>query len=116
MPFQSGPRSVPPAPISYFSPYLGIPRSSSCDHLERALEQARALESKRANAVDRLTPLTAREREVATLVCRGLTNRGIADELGIAALHVEHIRGKLGFHSRAQIAAWITQGAPLVAH
>jgi ATP/maltotriose-dependent transcriptional regulator MalT len=60
-----------------------------------------------------LTLLTPREREVARQVARGLTNRGIADELGIApataALHVEHIRGKLGFHSRAEIAAWIAR-------
>jgi non-specific serine/threonine protein kinase len=56
------------------------------------------------------SPLTAREREVAALVARGLTNRQIAGALvvteGTAASHVEHIRTKLGFHSRAQIAAW----------
>jgi non-specific serine/threonine protein kinase len=42
-----------------------------------------------------------------------LTNRRIADELGIATatatLHVEHIRGKLGFHTRAQIATWVSR-------
>ena len=58
------------------------------------------------------TQLTPREREVARLVALGLTNRGIAHELGIATatatLHVEHIRGKLGFHSRAQIATWVS--------
>jgi predicted ATPase/DNA-binding CsgD family transcriptional regulator len=63
----------------------------------------------------RITVLTGRERDVAALVCRGLTNRGIADELGIApataALHVEHVRGKLGFHTRSQIAAWFASGA-----
>jgi DNA-binding CsgD family transcriptional regulator/tetratricopeptide (TPR) repeat protein len=57
--------------------------------------------------------LTPREREVARLVSLGLTNRKIAEELGIASatatLHVEHIRGKLGFHSRSQIATWIAQ-------
>ena len=62
----------------------------------------------------RLTVLTTREREVAGLVARGLTNRGIADELQIApataALHVEHVRGKLGFHTRSQIAAWVASG------
>jgi non-specific serine/threonine protein kinase len=62
------------------------------------------------------TMLTSREREVAALVARGLTNRVIADELGIApataALHVEHVRGKLGFHSRAEIAAWVASGMP----
>jgi len=62
-----------------------------------------------------LTELTPREREVARLVAAGLTNRGIADTLGIATatatLHVEHIRGKLGFHSRAQIATWVAHSA-----
>lgn len=55
--------------------------------------------------------LTRREREVADLVAQGLTNRQIAARLFIsertAESHVEQIRGKLGFHSRAQIAAWV---------
>ena len=55
--------------------------------------------------------LTRREREVASLVAQGLTNREIAGRLFIsertAESHVEQIRGKLGFHSRAQIAAWV---------
>jgi predicted ATPase/DNA-binding CsgD family transcriptional regulator len=57
-------------------------------------------------------PLTAREREVALLVAQGCTNRQIAEKLvvtpGTAALHVEHIRRKLGFHARAQIASWVS--------
>jgi non-specific serine/threonine protein kinase len=57
--------------------------------------------------------LTARELEVARLVAEGCTNREIARRLviaaGTAALHVEHIREKLGFHSRAQIAAWAVE-------
>ena len=55
--------------------------------------------------------LTRREREVADLVAQGLTNREIAGRLFIsertAESHVEQIRGKLGFRSRAQIAAWV---------
>jgi len=55
--------------------------------------------------------LTPREREVAALVARGYSNRRIADELvvaaGTAGLHVKHILAKLGFRSRAQIAAWV---------
>jgi len=55
--------------------------------------------------------LTRREREVADLVAQGLTNREIAARLFIsertAESHLEQIRGKLGFHSRAQIAAWV---------
>jgi pimeloyl-ACP methyl ester carboxylesterase/DNA-binding CsgD family transcriptional regulator len=54
--------------------------------------------------------LSPREREVAILVARGLSNRDIALELVIsiatAERHVANILNKLGFHSRAQIAAW----------
>ncbi len=57
--------------------------------------------------------LTAREREVAVLAARGLTNRQIASTLviseGTAAVHVKHILGKLGARSRAQIAGWVAQ-------
>lgn len=55
--------------------------------------------------------LTRREREVASLVAQGLTNREIASRLFIsertAESHVEQLRGKLGFRSRSQIAAWM---------
>src|SRR2546425_9046847 len=55
--------------------------------------------------------LSPREREVAELVAEGLTSREIAERLVIsertAEGHVEQIRNKLGFHSRAQIAAWV---------
>jgi pimeloyl-ACP methyl ester carboxylesterase/DNA-binding CsgD family transcriptional regulator len=59
----------------------------------------------------RLGPtLTSRQRQVAELVARGWSNRRIADELVItertAESHVERIRARLGFRSRAQIAAW----------
>ncbi|MET8875269.1 protein kinase [Nocardia sp. NPDC004604] len=57
------------------------------------------------------TTLTKRERQVADLVAEGLTNKQIASRLVIsqrtADAHVEHILAKLGFTSRAQIAAWI---------
>ena len=57
--------------------------------------------------------LTRREREVAILVARGLTNRQIASELSVstntANNHVARILRKLGLHSRAQIAAWMTE-------
>jgi non-specific serine/threonine protein kinase len=57
--------------------------------------------------------LTKREREVAALVARGMTNKDIAAELVIsqrtAEAHIEHILNKLGFTSRTQIAAWAVQ-------
>ncbi|WP_040699000.1 helix-turn-helix transcriptional regulator, partial [Nocardia vinacea] len=59
--------------------------------------------------------LTKRERQVADLVAQGLTNKQIAAKLVIsqrtAQHHVEHILTKLGFTSRAQIAAWIVDEA-----
>ena len=59
------------------------------------------------------TALTRREREVAALIAEGLTNKDIAARLEVsprtAESHVERIRGKLGFSSRAQIAAWVSQ-------
>ncbi|MET8878085.1 LuxR C-terminal-related transcriptional regulator [Nocardia sp. NPDC004604] len=57
--------------------------------------------------------LTKRERQVADLVARGLTNKAIAAQLVIsqrtAEGHVEHILTKLGFTSRTQIAAWAAE-------
>ncbi|HLQ55980.1 MAG TPA: LuxR C-terminal-related transcriptional regulator [Streptosporangiaceae bacterium] len=54
--------------------------------------------------------LTTREQEIAALIARGLSNRRIAAELVIspatAARHVANIFTKLGFSSRAQVAAW----------
>ncbi|MEU2038621.1 ATP-binding protein [Nocardia niwae] len=54
--------------------------------------------------------LTARERQVAELVAQGLSNRQIAERLVVSPRtvdrHLENILGKLGFASRAQVAAW----------
>ena len=54
--------------------------------------------------------LTKRERQVAAVVAQGLSNQEIADELVVSIktveAHVTRILSKLGFSSRAQIAAW----------
>jgi predicted ATPase/DNA-binding CsgD family transcriptional regulator len=54
--------------------------------------------------------LTPREWQVVELVASGHSNKAIAEELFIspatAARHVANIMAKLGFNSRAQIAAW----------
>lgn len=51
-------------------------------------------------------PLTPREREVLVLLSLGLSNREIAERLGISAhtakFHVSSIFGKLGAGSRAE--------------
>jgi DNA-binding NarL/FixJ family response regulator len=60
--------------------------------------------------------LTTRELEITLLIARGLSNRDIAAELTIspatAARHVANIFGKLGFSSRAQVAAWAAEREP----
>jgi DNA-binding NarL/FixJ family response regulator len=57
--------------------------------------------------------LTRREREVATLLGAGMTNREIADALTIsestAEVHVKRILAKLGLRSRAQAAVWAAE-------
>ncbi|HEX9553183.1 MAG TPA: LuxR family transcriptional regulator, partial [Streptosporangiaceae bacterium] len=57
--------------------------------------------------------LTGRELEIAALIARGLSNKAIADELGISsatvARHIANIMAKLGFTSRLQIAARVTE-------
>ncbi|WP_280261360.1 protein kinase domain-containing protein [Nocardia abscessus] len=59
--------------------------------------------------------LTKRERQVADLVAQGLTNKQIAAKFVLSQRttegHVEHILSKLGFTSRAQIAAWVAEDA-----
>jgi pimeloyl-ACP methyl ester carboxylesterase/DNA-binding CsgD family transcriptional regulator len=68
--------------------------------------------------LDRRAPpaLTPRQNQVAALVAQGWSNRQIADELVItersAESHVERIRARLGFRSRAQLAAWYVASNP----
>ncbi len=54
--------------------------------------------------------LSAREREVATLITRGMTNRQIAEALVVSErtveTHLERIFAKLDLHARAQLASW----------
>jgi class 3 adenylate cyclase len=74
----------------------------------RPVDVFRVEQAQRGNSVGLLS---SREREVAILVARGLTNRQIAEHLIIsertAEGHVDHIRDKLGVHTRAEIAAWV---------
>jgi DNA-binding NarL/FixJ family response regulator len=56
------------------------------------------------------TPLTPREREVATLLAEGLSNGEIARRLYIstktASVHVSNILAKLNMTSRTEVATW----------
>jgi DNA-binding NarL/FixJ family response regulator len=64
---------------------------------------------------DPLGSLTGRERDVLAGVARGLSNRAIAEELGItertARTHVSNILSKLGLASRTQAALVAVQHA-----
>jgi non-specific serine/threonine protein kinase len=57
--------------------------------------------------------LSKRELEVARLVTSGLSNKDIAQRLFLSERtvesHVDHAMGKLGFHARSQVAAWIAE-------
>ena len=59
--------------------------------------------------------LSRRELEIARLVAEGLTNREIAQRLFLSERtvdgHLEHVREKLGFNTRAQIATWVAREA-----
>jgi len=78
---------------------------------DEAVAEARMAHLPATAAGEGWGPLSRREREVAVLVARGLTNRQIADQLVIAERtvegHLERIRGKLGLRSRTQIAVWV---------
>ncbi|TCK22404.1 alpha/beta fold hydrolase [Pseudonocardia endophytica] len=84
-----------------------LPYAGDRDELVRVVRRFLGLPVGRRRP-DALTP---RQREVAELVSEGCTNREIATRLGIdersAEGHVERIRLRLGFRSRAQIAAWV---------
>jgi DNA-binding NarL/FixJ family response regulator len=58
---------------------------------------------------ERLSELTAREREVVALIAAGLSNREIADQLAVspatAKTHVSRAMNKMCVHDRAQLVA-----------
>lgn len=64
---------------------------------------------------ERLSALSAREREVLALVAEGLTNRQIAERLFISPVtarnHVSRILTKLDLENRTQAATWLSRRA-----
>jgi predicted ATPase/DNA-binding CsgD family transcriptional regulator len=94
-------------------------RSLSLDqaiaYARAADEPASASAAAPAQSSPRARPggLSRRELEVAALIAQGHTNRRIAEALVIAEwtvdTHVRHILNKLGFRSRAQVAAWAAE-------
>ena len=84
--------------------------------IEYALSEGEAAPVPEPPEAGRPGLLAPREREVAALVARGLTNRQIAAELFISErtvhTHVRRILRKLGLASRAQITAWVIERHP----
>jgi len=77
-----------------------IPRLSGGQHVENVENGA-------------TSALTPRQRELAGLIAQGLTNREIAQGLGISVFtvrhHVSHVLRKLKVKSRAQVAFLVGQ-------
>ena len=76
---------------------------------ERLLRITGALATPRLQA-DVEVPLTEREAQVLRHMAGGLTNKQIADALGISyetvKEHVQHVLGKIGVSDRTQAALW----------
>jgi non-specific serine/threonine protein kinase len=86
-------------------------RGSLSETIESALASVDAAEAMPGEGSERSESiLTRREKQVALLLARGLSNRDLAVELaisdGTARIHTEHILSKLGLRSRAQVADW----------
>ena len=91
--------------------------TADADRIGGATADRRALSTADGSAPEPSPSLLSpREREVAALVARGLSNREIAAALvvaeGSAANYVKRILAKLGFRSRAQVAAWASRLPP----
>jgi DNA-binding CsgD family transcriptional regulator len=79
--------------------------------LHRAAALAASTEGARTPGLlmpDELTPLTAREREIASLAASGLSSDAIAGRLFVSVRtvdnHMQHVYQKLGIGSRAELA------------
>lgn len=98
---------IPSAQVRVLPGRSHLPYIGDVDLLVAEIREFLGLAPLRRTSAPRLT---ARQREVAALVAAGCTNREIGEQLGIeersAEGHVERIRTRLGFRSRAQIAAW----------
>lgn len=77
----------------------------------RVLLDERTLTRRRQAHPDPTASLTASETKVLDLVAKGMTNRDIADELGLAEKtvknHVTSMLAKLGLSRRTQVIAWV---------
>jgi predicted ATPase/DNA-binding NarL/FixJ family response regulator len=120
---------LPPQAAARTERYLAAARSLGEETITRLWAQGAALDASSAVELALAVPaapppaspdgaaalgeLTPRERQIAALIVEGRSNKAIGEELVIspatAARHVANILLKLGFSSRAQIAAWASR-------
>ena len=83
-------------------------RMSVEEVIERATETRFGIAGEKADSI-----LSPREASVARLLMVGLSDKEIAKDLNIAPrtvqAHIDHIKNKLGVHSRTQIAVWFVE-------
>ena len=124
----------PPTWSRYWNPVFRKAMATlPAEVVERALSEGLQLDIEQAFALAEALPrpapaadrryievagvkLTRRELEVAVMVAKGMSNRQIAARLVLTERtvegHVENLLSKLGFHSRAAVAAWVAQNEP----
>jgi len=99
--------SIPGAELVELEGRSHLPAFGDVDAVLQPVRRFLGLPRLRAEPATGLTP---RQNEVAGLVAEGLTNREIAERLHLtersAESHLERIRLRLGFRTRAQVAAW----------
>jgi ATP/maltotriose-dependent transcriptional regulator MalT len=87
-----------------------LPVTEAVAAARRYVDEALAKPAHKADRSTNGTALTGRQREVVTLVARGLTNEQIAQRLVIspatARAHVEHVLDRLDLHRRAELGVW----------
>jgi DNA-binding NarL/FixJ family response regulator len=83
---------------------LAVDETSASDTLLQAGSQAAASADDRVEALARV-PLSAREREVVTLIAAGFSNREIAERLVLSVRtverHIENVYNRLGIQGKA---------------
>ena len=77
----------------------------------RTLLDERTVTRRRAGHEDPTADLTPSERRVLELIGDGMSNREIADKLGVAEKtvknHITALLAKMGLQRRTQVAAWV---------
>jgi two-component system, NarL family, response regulator DevR len=77
----------------------------------RTLLDERTVTRRRADHDDPTVDLTPSERKVLDLIGEGMSNREIADRLGVAEKtvknHITSLLSKMGLQRRTQVAAWV---------